>query len=114
MPEKKLGGNYIRMPRIVLNKSWKQHPYEIAAVQPLTSHFTNQDEQNMQGTKDKLISIILINVSRSAKTYIHQLFGITGYHLGSYWEQWLIGMDGERKSSESMLSAHHDNNNKHE
>ena len=39
--EKKLNGNYAKMLCVVLNKSWKQHPKETAAVWPPTSHLTN-------------------------------------------------------------------------
>ena len=39
--EKKLDGNYTRMLRISLNKSWKQHPHETTAVRLLASHLTN-------------------------------------------------------------------------
>ena len=59
-------------------------PNNIAAVQPLTSHLTNYPRKtNKTGcrSKDKLTSDILLwtpthghtNVSRPAKTYIHQL-----------------------------------------
>ena len=36
--EKKLAGNYTRLLRAVLNKSWKQQPPKTALVRPFTSH----------------------------------------------------------------------------
>ena len=36
--EKKFDGNYTKMLRAVLNKSWGQHTYKSAAVQPPTTH----------------------------------------------------------------------------
>ena len=40
-PEKKLDGNYIRILRAILNKSWRQHPHKAAAVRPPTTHHVN-------------------------------------------------------------------------
>ena len=39
--EKKLDGNYIRMPRAILNKSWRQHPTKQQLYGHLP-HLTNQ------------------------------------------------------------------------
>ena len=39
--EKKLDGNYTRMLRVVLNKSWRQHPHKAAAVRPLITYHRN-------------------------------------------------------------------------
>ena len=38
---KKLDGNYTRMLRAILNKSWRQHPTKPPTVRPLTSHHEN-------------------------------------------------------------------------
>ena len=43
--EKKLNRNYTRLLRAILYKSWKQHPLETIAVQPLTSHLKNHPNQ---------------------------------------------------------------------
>ena len=43
--EKKLGGNYTRMLRAVLNKFWKQHPTK----QMLNSKLDEQDMQDTTG-----------------------------------------------------------------
>ena len=36
--EKKLDGNYTRMLRAILNKSWRQHPTKAPTIRPPTSH----------------------------------------------------------------------------
>ena len=39
--EKKLDGNYTRMPRAILNKSWRQHPHKGPSLRPSASHHEN-------------------------------------------------------------------------
>ena len=39
--EKKLDGNYTKMLRAILNKSWRQHPHKAPTVRPLASHHEN-------------------------------------------------------------------------
>ena len=39
--EKRLDGNYTRMLRAILNKSWSQHPDKAAAIRPPTTHHEN-------------------------------------------------------------------------
>ena len=39
--EKKLDGNYTRMLRAILNKSWRQHPHKTANVRPPASYHEN-------------------------------------------------------------------------
>ena len=39
--EKKHDGNYARMLRAILNKSWRQHPYKAPTIWPPTSHHEN-------------------------------------------------------------------------
>ena len=40
-PEKKLDGNYTRMLRAILNKSWRQHPHKKPTVRPPASYHEN-------------------------------------------------------------------------
>ena len=50
-PKKKLDGNYTRMLRAILNKSWRQHPIKhqpYGHLRPITK--TIQDEPDMQDT----------------------------------------------------------------
>ena len=39
--EKKLDGNYTRMLRAILNKSWRQHPHKTPSIRPPASHHEN-------------------------------------------------------------------------
>ena len=48
--EKKLDGNYTRMLRAVLNKSWKQHPTKQQPYGHLPPKLSKLDEPDMQDT----------------------------------------------------------------
>ena len=90
--EKKLDGNYTRMLRAVLNKSWRQHPTR----HQLYGHFppitkTIQVRRTKHAghcwrSKDELISDVLLwsptygrpKAGRPARTYIQQLCEDTG------------------------------------
>ena len=50
--EKKLDGNYTRMLRAILNKSWQQHPQDTncTANCPLSRKLFKLDEPDMQDT----------------------------------------------------------------
>ena len=89
---KKLDGNYARMLRAILNKSWRQHPtrYQLYGhLPPITK--TIQVRQTRHAghcwrSKDKLISDVLLwtpaygqaKAGRPARTYIQQLCEDTG------------------------------------
>ena len=93
--EKKFDGNYARMPRAILNKSWKQHPTK----QKLYDHLppftkTIQVRRTTHAghcwrSKDELISNILhwypspgrAKTGRLARTDIQQFCADTGYSL---------------------------------
>ena len=90
--KKKLDGNYTRMLRAILNKSWRQHPTR----HPLYSHLppimkTIQVRRashtgHCWRSKDELISYVLLwtpaygqaKAGRPARTYIQQLCEDTG------------------------------------
>ena len=90
--EKKLDGNYTRMLRAILNKSWRQHPTK----QHLYSHLspimkTIQARRTRHAghcwrSRDELISDVLLwtpshgraKAGRSARTYMQQLCEDTG------------------------------------
>ena len=92
--EKKLDGNYTRMLRAILNKSWGQHPttHELYGhLPPITK--TIQARQNRHAghwwrSKDELVSNVLLwtptygqsNAGRPARTYIQQLCDDTGWY----------------------------------
>ena len=50
--EKKLDGNYTRMLRAILNKSWRQHPtrHQLYGHLPLSRKLFKLDEPDMQDT----------------------------------------------------------------
>ena len=90
--EKKLDGNYTRMLRAILNKSWRQHPTRhqlYGHLPPITK--TIQVRQTRHAgycwrSRDELISDVLLwtpthgraKAGRPARTYIHQLCEDTG------------------------------------
>ena len=85
--EKKLDGNYTRMLRAILNKSWRQHPtrhQQYGHLPPVTktiqARWTKHAGHSWR-SKDKLISDVLLwtptygqaKAGRPAWTYIQQL-----------------------------------------
>ena len=90
--ERKLDGNYTRMLRAVLNKSWRQHPTRLQLyghLPPITK--TIQVRRTTHAghcwrSKDELISDVLLwtptygcaKAGRPARTYIQQLCEDTG------------------------------------
>ena len=59
--EKKLNGNYTRMLRAILNKSWRQHPY--GRLQPITKTIKirwTRHAGHYWRSRDKLISDVLL------------------------------------------------------
>ena len=109
--EKKLDGNYLRMLRAVLNKSWRQHPTRCQLyghLPPITK--TIQVRQASHAghcwrSRDELISDVLLwtptygraKAGRPARTYIQQLCEDTGCgpedlpEAMNDWEKWLRG-----------------------
>ncbi len=81
--EKKLDGNYTRMLRAILNKSWRQHPTRhqlYGHLPPITKTI------QVRRSRDELISDLLLwtptygrtKAGRPARTYIQQLCEDTG------------------------------------
>ena len=82
--EKRLDGNYTRMLRAILNKSWRQH---LAKQQlygqrlPITKTVKIRQTRHCWGSRDELISDVLLwtpshgraKAGRSARTYVQQL-----------------------------------------
>ena len=81
--EKKLDGNYPRMLRAMLNKSWRQHPTRhqlYGHLPPITKTIQvrrTRHAEHCWRSKDELISHVLLyvqaKVGRPARTYIQQL-----------------------------------------
>ena len=90
--EKKLDGNYTRMLRAILNKSWQQHPtrHQIYGhLPPITKPIQVRrtgHAGNRWRSRDELISDVLLwtpaygqeKAGRPARTYIQQLCEDTG------------------------------------
>ena len=90
--ERKLDGNYTRMLRAVLNKSWRQHPTRLQLyghLPPITKIIQvrrTRHAGHCWRSKDELISDVLLwtptygcaKVGRPARTYIQQLCEDTG------------------------------------
>ena len=90
--EKKLDGNYTRMLRAILNKSWWQHPTRhqmYGHLPPITKTIQARRTRHAGHcwrSRDELISDVLLwtptygraKAGRPARTYIQQLFEDTG------------------------------------
>ena len=90
--EKKLDGNYTRMLRAILNKSWQQHPtrHQLYGHLPLITKTIQVRRTRHAGhcwrSRDELIRVVLLwipthgraKAGRPARTYIQQLCEDTG------------------------------------
>ena len=85
--EKKLDGNYTRMLRAILNKSWRQHPTRhqlYGHLPPITKTIQvrrTRHAGHCWRSRDELIRDVLLwtlNTGRPARTYIQQLCEDTG------------------------------------
>ena len=93
--EKNLGGNYTRMLRAILNKSWRQHPpqssswtatYHPSSITKTVQFRRTKHARHCWRSKDGLINDIhqwtpshgRAKLGRPARTYIQQLCADTG------------------------------------
>ena len=120
--EKKLDGNYTRMLRAILNKSWRQHPTrrQLYGHLPSITKTIQVRRARHAGhcwrSKDELVSDVLLwtptygqaKAGRPAWTYIQQLCEDTGCNPEDLPGWWTIGKSGERWSRISVLAARHD------
>ena len=90
--EKKLDGNYTRMLRAILNKSWRQHPTRrqlYSHLPPITKTIQVRRARHCWRSKDELVSDVLLwtptygraKAGRPARTYIQQVCEDTGCNL---------------------------------
>ena len=93
--EKRLDGNYTRILRAILNKSWRQHPTKqqlydhLPAITKTIKVRRTRHAGHCWKSKDELKSDILLwtlshgraKAGRSARTYIQQFCTDTGYSL---------------------------------
>ena len=94
--KKKLDGNYTRMLRAILNKSWRQHPTRhqlYGHLPPITKTIQvrrTRHAGHCWRSKDELISDVLLwtpgygqaKAGKPARTYIQQLYEDTGCNPG--------------------------------
>ena len=120
--KKKLDGNYTRMLRAILNKSWRQHPTRqqlYGQLPPVTKTIQvrrTRHAGHSWRSKDQLISDVLLwtpaycqaKAGQPARTYIQQLCEDTGCSPDTCQKRWMIGRSGERGSGISVLAARHD------
>ena len=120
--EKKLDGNYTRMLRAILNKSWRQHPTRhqlYSHLPPITKTIQvrwTRHARHCCRSRDELISDVLLwtptygraKAGQPARTYMQQLCEDTGCSSKTCQKWWTKGRSGERGSGISVLAARHD------
>ena len=113
--EKKLDGNYTRMLRAILNKTWQQHPTRrqlYGHLPPITKCIQARRTRHAGHcwrSKDEIVSHVLLwtpaygqsKAGRPARTFIQQLCDDTGCNSEDLPE-------AERRSGISVLAARHD------
>ena len=116
--EKKLDGNYTKMLRAILNKSWQQHPTRhqlYGHLPPITKTIQvrrTRHAGHCWRSRGELISDVLLwtptygraKAGRPARTYIKQLCE----GMGCSRKRWTIGESVKRRSGISMLVARQD------
>ena len=120
--EKKLDGNYTRMLRAILNKSWRQHPTKqqlYGHLPPITKTIQvrwTSHAGHCWRRKDKLLSHVLLWTPHMDDqrqdvqldpTYSNSV-PTRSVVLRTCWKQWTIEKSGERESGISVLMAWHD------
>ena len=120
--EKKLDGNYTRMLRAILNKSWRQHPtrHQLYGYLPPITKTIHVRRTRHAGhcwrSRDELIRDVLLWTPHMAvqkqddqhehtfSSYVRIRDVVVKTCLG----RWTIGRSGERGSGISVLPAWHD------
>ena len=114
--EKKLHGNYTRMLRAILNKSWQQHPTRhqlYGHLPPITKSIQTRWTRHAGHcwrSKDELVSDVLLwtsaygQLKHTCSSYVM----IRDVTLKTSQRRWMIGRRGERGSGISVLVAWHD------
>ena len=120
--EKKLDGNYTRMLRAILNKSWRQHPTRHQLynhLPPITKTIQvrrTRHAGHCWRSKDELVSDVILWTPHMAKqkqddqlepTYSSYL-KTQDVTLKTSQKRWMIGRSGGRGSGISVLAARHD------
>ena len=126
--KKKLDGNYTRMLRAILNKSWRQHPTRhqlYGNLSPITKNMQVRRTRHAGQcwrSKDELTSDVLLwtpaygqaKAGRPARTYIQQLYEDTGCSPEDLPKAMNDRGSGERGSGISVLAARLDDDSRDE
>ena len=120
--EKKLDGNYTRMLRAILNRSWQQHPTRrqlYGHLPPITKTIQARRTRHAEHcwrSKDEIVSDVLLwtphmanqkqdnQLEHSYSSYVM----IRDVMLKTCWRRWMIGRRGKRGSRISVLAARDD------
>ena len=114
--EKKLDGNYTRMLRAILNRSWWQHPIRqqlFGHLLPITKTIQVKRPRHVGHcwrSRDELISAVTLHMADEKQgdqlePIYSSLVRIWGAALRTYRMYWTIGRSGERGSGISALIA---------
>ena len=120
--EKKLDGNYTRMLRAILNKSWRQHPTKhqlYGHMPPITKNIQvrrTRHAGHYWRSRDELISDVLqwtphMAGQKQDVEHEHSFSSsvrIRDVALKTYQRRWTIGRSGKRGSGISVLATRHD------
>ena len=114
--EKKLDGNYTRMLRAILNKSWRQHPTRHQLYGHLPPITKTRHAGHCRRSRDELISDVLSWTPHKAvqkQDDQHELtfsnyVRIRDVVQKTFLRRWTIGKSGARGSGISVLPARHD------
>ena len=117
--EKKLDGNYTRMLRAILNKSWQQHPTRhqlYGHLPPITKTIQvrrTRHAGHCWRSRDELIRDVLLWIPRHGRAKagrppFSSYVRIQVVVLKTYLGRWTIGRSGERGSGISVLPARYD------
>ena len=125
--EKKLDGNYTRMLRAILNKSWQQHStrHQLYGHSPPITKTIQVRRTRHAGhcwrSRNELISDVLLwtphmagqkqddQLEHTYSSYVR----IRDVALKTCQRRWTIGRSGERGSGISMPAAQHDDDHHH-
>ena len=114
--EKKLDGNYTRILRAILNKSWRQHPTKqqvFGHLPPITKTIKIRRTRHCWRSRDELISDVLpwtpsqkqdVQLEPTCSSSVP----IRDVAMRCHRKQWTIGKCGERGSGISVLIAWYD------
>ena len=120
--EKTLDGNYTRMLRAILNKTWRQHPTKqqlYGHQSPITRTIQvrrTRHSGHCWRSRDVLISDVLLwtpshgraNAGHQPEPTSNSSVPIRDVAPKTYRKQWTIGRGGEKGSWISVLMARHD------